>query len=216
MRILIVVFAILLIYFDCLGQSKNYVITATGDSLYGKIKLKNGIFTIISSSGKQEINADNIRKVYSDNFKGTAVVHCILQLYTDNISELELGFMPLKQKDTVMVLKEIYTTDKINLYFGTDDLKSQYYFYKTPADPSPVQLVVRYYLDGGLGSYSSNRAAYRGEKSRIHIEVDKGYVNQLKNIMGDCEMISEATWELLDYRDYSLKNLIKKYNSYCD
>ncbi len=213
MRILVVA---LLISFNGLAQSKNYIITSKGDSLYGKIKLKNGIFTITNLSGIQQINADNVRNIYSDNFKGNTVLHCILQLYTDNISELELGFVPLKQRDTVMVLKEIYTTDKMNLYFGTDDLRTQYYFYKRPADPLPVQLVVRYYLDGGLNSYSRNIAAYRGEKSRIHIEVDKGYVNQLKNIMSDCEMISEATWELLDYRDYSLKNLIKKYNSYCD
>jgi len=73
-------------------------------------------------------------------------------------------------------------------------------------------LVVRYYLGGGLTSYNSNPAAYRGEKSRVHVEENRGYVNQLKSVMADCPSISEAMWDLLNYRDYSFKALIKKYN----
>ncbi len=212
MRIAIFV-AALLITFTTSAQTKSFVITHTGDSLFGAVKLKNGFFIITSPGNRKEINADNISRVYAEQFKGNVVVHCNLHLYNDNISELDLGYLPVKEIDTVMVLKEVYSSGKMNLYFGTDDLKTQYYFYKTPTDPAPVQLVVRYYLDGGLTSYSNNRAAYRGEKSRIHIEVDRCYVNQLKAAMGDCETISQTTWDLLDYRVYSLKNLIKKYNS---
>jgi hypothetical protein len=194
------------------AQSKNFIITNNGDSLFGKIKLQHKVFTISGPDGPMQINADNVKKVYADNFRGNTVVHCRLYLYTDNLSELDMGYAPTTDIDTVMVLKEIYTTEKMNLYFGTDNLKSQYYFYKTPADTVPIQLVVRYYLGGGLNSYALNPAANRGEKSRIHIEENKGYVNQLKKAMGDCEAISETTWELLHYRDYSFKNLIKKYN----
>jgi hypothetical protein len=203
------IFITVLASFKSLGQSKNFLVTTTGDSLYGEIKLKNGSFII---NNKKEISADEVTNVYADNFKGTNVVHCNLYLYTDNITDLELGFMSRKVIDTVMVLKEIYTTNKMNLYFGTDNLKSQYYFYKTPLNPKPIQLVVRYYLDGGLTSYAIDRAAYRGEKSRIHVEEDRAFVNQLKAIMGNCENITSSTWDLLDYRVYSLKNLIKKYN----
>ncbi|WP_462254868.1 hypothetical protein [Ferruginibacter sp.] len=212
MRI-VFLFSFVLISFTVSGQTKNYLVTDTGDSLYGEIKLRNGVFLISGKNGENQINADNVRKIYDKKFKGTIVLHCNLNLYSDNLSDLELGYMPIKQKDTVMVLKEIYTTEKMNLYFGTDDLKTQYYFYKTPSDALPVQLVVRYFLSGGLDSYYNNRAGYGGEKSRIHIEIDKGYVNQLKNAMGNCNTISETAWELLDYRDYSFKKLIKQYNN---
>ena len=75
-----------------------------------------------------------------------------------------------------------------------------------------MQLVIRYYLKGGLANYDNDRSRYRGDKSKLMIEEDKGYVNQLRAIMGDCKKIPETMWELLSYRDYSLKNVIKKYN----
>ncbi len=198
------------------AKTQNFIITHNGDSLFGNIKLQHKIFTVYNSAGKKEIIADNVKQVHADNFKGTAVVHCNLYQYNDNISDLDIGYASLKDIDTVMVLKEIYTSEKMNLYFGTDDLKTQYYFYKTPADLVPVQLVVRFYLSGGPNTFALNGAQNRGEKSRMHIEESKGYVNQLKKIMGDCSNnIPETTWDLLHYRDYSFKNLIKKYNE-CD
>lgn len=45
-----------------------------------------------------------------------------------------------------------------------------------------------------------------------HVVVQKGYINQLRFIMGDCKKISDEEWEMLDYRIYSLKALIKRYN----
>jgi hypothetical protein len=206
-------FYVLFISFICVAQPKNYLITATGDSLYGKINLRGNLFTVENTSFVKEISVDDVRKIHCNTIKGSTVVHCMLHLYSDNIYDLELDYIPMTRKDTVMVLKEIYTTDKMNLYFGTDNARVQYYFYKTPADPVPVQLVVRYYLGGGLTSFTRNPADSRGEKSRMHIEVDKGYVNQLKNVMSDCETISAEVWELLDYRDYSFKKLIRKYNN---
>ncbi|NOT92229.1 hypothetical protein [Ferruginibacter sp.] len=209
----IIFFTAVVISLNCLGQSKNYLVTSAGDSLFGNIKLKNGVFIVTNTTGIKEINADEVRWLNGDNFRGNVVVHCNLHLYNDNLYDLELGRISRVQMDTIMVLKEVYTTNKMNLYFGTDDYKTQYYFYKTPSDPLPVQLVVKYSLEGGLSSYLNNRPAYPAEKSRVHIEVEKSYVNQLKAVMGDCDMIPEATWELLDYRVYSLKKLIKKYNS---
>jgi hypothetical protein len=123
-----------------------------------------------------------------------------------------MDWTDLSSLDTVLVLEEVYTTPKINLYYGTDKFKRQYYFYQTPLDSLPVQLVVRYHLGGGLNSYAINPAANRGEKSRIHIEEDKGYVNQLRAIMIACNKIPDGMWEILSYRIYSLKKLIKKYN----
>jgi hypothetical protein len=201
--------------FTVVAQKKDFLVTSSGDSLYGQIRLQGKSFSIHTSNGETIIAAGNVRKVHASNFKGTTVVRCRLHLYSDNIAEMQLGYTPIRETDTVMVLKEIYSTEKMNLYFGTDNLKTHYYFYKTPQNEVPLQLVVRYHLDGGFSSYSSNTAAYRGEKSRMHIEEDKGYINQLRFLMKDCDAIEEAVWDVLQYRSYSLKNLIKKYNE-CD
>lgn len=198
--------------YTVVAQKKDFLITSSGDSVYGQIRLLGKNFIVYSSKGERKIAAANVRTVHASNFKGTIVVRCRLHLYSDNIAEMQLGYTPIKETDTVMVLKEIYSTEKMNLYFGTDNLKTHYYFYKTPQNEEPLQLVVRYHLDGGFSSYSSNTAAYRGEKSRMHIEEDKGYINQLKFLMKDCDSIEEAVWDVLQYRSYSLKNLIKKYN----
>ena len=72
--------------------------------------------------------------------------------------------------------------------------------------------MVRYYLGGGLTAYNNDPGNNRSERSRVHIEEDKGYVNQLRAIMGQCNKIPEAMWENLSYRIYSLKAVIKKYN----
>ena len=98
------------------------------------------------------------------------------------------------------------------MYYVQNNFKLPFYFYKTPTDPKPIQLVIRYYLAGGLANYDNDRARYRGDKSRVTLVEDKGYVNQLHAIMGDCKKIPETMWELLSYRDYSLKKVIKKYN----
>lgn len=198
--------------YTVVAQKKDFLVTSSGDSVYGQIRLLGKTFVVYGNNGEKKITAANVRTVHASNFKGTTVVRCHLQLYSDNIAEMQLGYTPVKETDTVMVLKEIYSTEKMNLYFGTDNLKTHYYFYKTPQNEEPLQLVVRYHLDGGFSSYNSNTAAYRGEKSRMHIEEDKGFINQLKFLMKDCDSIKEAVWDVLQYRSYSLKNLIKKYN----
>lgn len=197
------------------AQRKEFLVTNERDTVFGTVTLKGKFFTVNTGKEEKIFAADNVYKAHTTTLKGTTVVHCRLQLYSDNIVEMELGSTPVKEADTIMVLKEIFSSPKMNLYHGTDNLKSQYYFYKTPADEKPVQLVVRYHLDGGAGAYSYNTPLYRGDRSKMHIEEDKGYVNQLRFIMKDCTSISEGTWEVLQYRSYSLKNLIRKYNE-CD
>jgi len=204
-------FASLLLTIIGFSQNSSYLIKVNGDTVRGDIKLKNKIF-YINGNTPVELNADEVKIIKSNNYKGNTVVHCNLQLYTDNLDELELDWMKKEITDTVMILDEIYSTPKINLYFVQNVFKSNFYFYKTPSDPFPVQLVIRYYLQGGLANYTNDRANYRGDKSKLNIAEDKGYVNQLYAIMGDCKNIPETMWEILSYRDYSLKQLIKKYN----
>ena len=213
MRFLFLI-AVVFVSLSVLGQNRDYLIKTNGDTLKGSIQLIGKIFYVSNPvSVKTAVNADEVKKIKSVNYRGSTVVHCALQVYTDNLDELELDWIKREVTDTVMILEEIISTPKINLYFGQSNIKTHFYFYKIPSDPFPVQLVVRYFLQGGLDNYTNDRAKYRGDKSKVNIVEDKGYVNQLHAIMGDCDKIPETMWEILNYRDYSLKKLIKRYNS---
>jgi hypothetical protein len=193
------------------SQKGDYLIKNNGDTVWGDIKLKDKIF-YVNGASQAAIKADDVTRIKSENYKGNIVVHCNLQTYTDNLGDLEIDYIQKGVTDTVLILDEIYTTPKINLYHGINNFRTQFYFYKTPTDPKPVQLVIRYFLQGGLANYNDDRARYRGDRSKVQIVEDKGYVNQLHAIMGDCKKIPYTMWELLSYRDYSLKQVIKKYN----
>lgn len=193
------------------SQKRDYLVKNNGDTIWGDIKLNNKIF-YVKNTTLQEIDAQEVNKVNSSNFKGSVVLRCTLLLYADNLADLELDYIKKGAIDTVMILDEIYSTPKMNLYYAVNDFKIPFYFYKTPSDAKPVQLVIRYYLQGGLANYNDDRARYRGDKSKVGIAEDKGYVNQLHAIMGDCKKIPDAMWELLSYRDYSFKQIIKRYN----
>ncbi|MEP7239213.1 MAG: hypothetical protein ABI685_15140, partial [Ferruginibacter sp.] len=209
MKILSFIFT-LAISSTCMGQKNEYLVKVNGDTIWGSIQLKSNIFKVTGKDTEELISAGEVNKIKSKKYKGNTVVQCRLELYSDDYYALEFSYVKLIHADTVMILNKIYSTPKIDLYFGTDEIKTPFYFYKTPSDPFPVQLVVRYHLDGGLNNYYSNRGRYAGDKSKVLILEDKGFVNQLRFIMDDCKDIPESTWELLAYRDYSLKQLLKK------
>lgn len=193
------------------GQQTDYLVKHTGDSLFGNILFKNSRFLVTNGAGvTTEYPAAEVRKVQSKNVKHNIVVPCNLHFYSDNIQEMQVKNYKTSDRDTVLILDEIYSTPRMNLYWGTDEFGSQYYFYKTPADPLPIQLFIKYYLSGDLGN--SLTLMVSQSSGSAHMEVQKGYVNQLRLIMGDCKKISDGEWEALDYRGYSLKSLIKKYN----
>lgn len=192
-------------------QNEDYLVKTNGDTIRGSIELKNKTFEI-SGPAKEYVNAPDVKTIKSKKYNGETVVPCTLQLYTDNMHLLEFGYDAQGHVDTVMILKKIFSSPKMDLYFGKDKYKSQYYFYQTPSDSLPVQLVIRYHLDGGLDNYGKDPGKYSGSSSAVFLTEDKGYVNQLHFFMGDCKKINDAMWELLSYRDYSLIELIKKYN----
>lgn len=194
-----------------LCQKSDYLVKNSGDTVWGEIRLKHKIF-YVAGNPASEIKAAEVNKVKSSRYKGNTVVLCNLLTYTDNLTDLDIDFINKGSIDTVLILDEIYATPKINLYYATDNMKTPFYFYKTPSDPQPLQLVIRYFLQGGLDNYNNDRARYMGVRSRVQIAEDKGYVNQLYAIMSDCKKITSSMWELLSYRDYSLKKIIKKYN----
>lgn len=202
-------FAALAVSITGLGQKKDYLIKSNGDTLWGSFKLKNRAFY----TGGTEVKASEVRGIKSEYYKGTVVVPCKLVLYSDNIDDYDQDYIRREHVDTIMILDEIMTTPKINLYYGVNSFKIPFYFYKTPSDSLPVQLVIRYFLQGGLSSYGNDPVRYGvGQRAEKNIVEDKGYVNQLYAIMGGCKKISPGVWELLSYREYSFKEVIRKYN----
>lgn len=208
---LLFAFASVFISTTALCQKSDYLIKNSGDTIWGEIKLKNKVF-YIGDTSVTAVKAADVHWVKSKKYKGNTVVLCNLLTYSDNLSDLDIDFVNKGSVDTVLILDEIYATKKINLYYVTDNMKTPFYFYKTPSDPKPLQLVIRYYLQGGLDNYNNDRGRYMGVRSKVQIAEDKGYVNQLYSIMGGCKKIPQSMWELLSYRDYSLKQIIKKYN----
>lgn len=195
-------------------QQREYLVKISGDTIWGNIKLKNKVF-YITGQNSFVIKAEDVSRIRSYNYKGSVVFSGDLLTYSDNLYDLELDYFKKGITDTVLILEEIYASPKINLYYGTNDFKLPFYFYKTPSGLKPIQLVVHYYLQGGSGNYSKDPGKYPVTKGAIVIAEDKGYVNQLHAIMGDCKNISQGMWELLCYRGYSFKQIIKKYNA-CD
>jgi len=196
---------------SCFSQKGDYLVKNNGDTIWGDVKLKKNVFYVTGTTDA-EINAEDVNKIKSSNYNGNTVVVCSLDLYTDNLASVELDYIAKGKIDTVLILNEIYSTPKINLYFVRSDFKVPFYFYKTPTDRKPVQLIIHYSLHGGYTSYGNDPGKYSGDNGRLQLVENKAYVNQLRAIMGGCKKIPDTMWELLSYRDYSLKQLIKKYN----
>lgn len=204
--------AIILIPCCSICQNKDYIVKTNGDTLWGNIKLKNKIF-YVSGADVTEVSGNDVRKIKSGNYKGNTVVPCKLVTYTDDLESLHLYYAKDESVDTIMILDEIMTTPKINLYYGVSNFRTPYYFYKTPADSLPVQLIIRFLLQGGFSNdYKESMTYGVNNPANINLYQDKAYANQLYGIMGDCKKIPEGMWSVLAYREYSFKQLIKRYN----
>ena len=204
-------FMFLILAIAASGQEKDYLVKHQGDTLYGNIHLQDGQFIVENkNTGRTSMPATEVQKVFSENIKGHIVVYGKLHQYTDDISELQFYNYDAKDRDTLMILNEVYSSPKMNLYWGVDNFKRQYYFYKTPTDPLPIQLYINYTLAGGMTA--ATEKGLIGDNARVHVQVQKGFANQLRLIMGDCKKITDGDWDLLDYREYSLRSVIKKFN----
>src|SRR5258705_9316779 len=87
------------------SQKRDYLIKNNGDTIWGDITLKNKVFYVKGTSATG-IQAEDIAKIKSRNFKGNTVVHCNLQTYTDDLTDLEIDFMQKGSTDTVLILDE--------------------------------------------------------------------------------------------------------------
>lgn len=193
------------------AQKQDFLVKINGDTVFGNIRFQVDRFLVENNRGKNdEFIASEVRQVWSKQVRNNIVVPCNLHYYSDNIQDMQVKNYRTSDRDTVMILEEIYTTPKMNLYWGTDIFGSQYYFYKTPGDKLPVQLFVKYYLSSDNGETLTLMMSTA--TAALHVVEQKGYVNQLRLIMGNCKKISEGEWDNLDYRNYSLKNLVRKFN----
>jgi hypothetical protein len=137
-------------------------------------------------------------------------------LYNDNITELNSNsYTGGKICDTVMVLKETYNTPKMILFEAPDKERVMYYFIKKPGDPVPVQLAVGYEASKAHMRITGHLIAdsvVNTDRGVGIIREQRFYVDQIRFAMADCDKITEDDLNMLTYRGYSFKKIIKRYN----
>lgn len=203
-------FVILLVSFNCFSQAKEYIVLKnTGDTLYGEISYSYNYFKVSAPPGSEvKYHAKEVAAVKSGRHKGK-VVYYPLYPYNENIDDLSRDNFNSVSYDTTLVLKDVYLTSRMNLYFATDNYKTQYYFVQKYTDSTPVQLRILYRMN-----YGTTGEPFRHQVSRTRIIEHKIFIGQLKILMSDC-YIDDAYWDTIDYRSYSLKKIIKLYNKGC-
>ncbi|MFZ4769006.1 MAG: hypothetical protein ACOYLO_02415 [Ferruginibacter sp.] len=199
----------LLFTFSSLAQKSDYLLTNTGDSLYGSIQLNKNYFTVTTPENESHsIHAGKVKQINSLHYKGTIFYGSLLpyddDLYYNNLSSATDRF------DTVLVLKTIYKSPKIDLLQGYDKLKRIYYFVQKPTDIAATQMLVNYQIQ--IIENPGGPVLVQTIKGGIKLQQIKIYTVQLKNMMADCVSIKEQEWEAMDYRSYSFIRIIKLYN----
>jgi len=95
------------------------------------------------------------------------------------------------------------------LYEATDKDRAVYHFVKKPKDAKPLQLMVAYFT---MHDVPRDQRLYRNDRIHSTLNQQKIYIDQLKGLMADCNKITPEDYVDMDYRNYSFKKIIKKYN----
>lgn len=190
------------------GYSQDFLVTHKGDTLRGNIKIINKqIFVTQPGEAPDFLDADEVAYLSTGKHEGL-VIHCGLIIYSDKIDVVQKwNFNGGGVSDTVLVLKEIFSTPRMNLYEVFDKDRTVHYFVKKPTDSLPVQMMVHYFVEGN-GDYSSSR----NNAMLSMITQQRIYADQLRVLMADCPKINQDDLEMLDYRSYSFKKIIRRYN----
>lgn len=191
------------------AQKKDGLVMNNGDTVFCNYAIK-GNFISVKPPGSESrlIDTREVQSVFNGNDNRT-VLFLKLETFSDNPDEI---FDPLSKNrseyDTTLLLSEVYSTAKIKLYSAYDKRKVAYYFVKKTLESKPVQLLIRYTVYyarvGELIPWGSP-----------NLTIHRIYIDQLKGIMADCPGLTAGDFEVVDYRDYSLKKIIKKYNKRC-
>lgn len=108
--------------FSIFAQTPGFVVTQSGDSLYGNISCKNYLFYIEKANGQLDyIHATNALSVKNKKLQG--------RVYYGSISQFDNDINPVREKaddkviDTALVLKTVFANEYMTLFEGVDHYK---------------------------------------------------------------------------------------------
>ena len=187
------------------ARSQDFLVKHSGDTLRGNIQFSGKTISVLQPNGTNTTYfADDIEYINTPRLKGT-VLHCGLIIYSDNIDVVQKwNFDGGGVSDTVLILKEVFTTPKMKLFQVIDKDGVMHYFIKKPVDSLPVQMIVHYFIEGNRDGRNDAMVSFLTQQ-RI-------YADQLRVIISDCNKVTENDLEMMDYRIYSFKKIIKQYN----
>jgi hypothetical protein len=188
------------------SQSFNdFVVLHNGDSLLGNINFtKQAVLVFDSLDNASSIPYNEVQSAKLGDKYGRLFYGRMLY-YND---ALEDDYVSKAMTDTALIAKLIYNSPKMNLYEAYDALNKIHYMVSKPQDTLLTLLIVNYAITASKGYISTPNY---DKKRQIEI---KYYINQLKQLFGDCEKL-KWFYESLTYRSYSFKQIIKVYNKKC-
>jgi hypothetical protein len=197
------------IFQNAVAQNAEGLVMNNGDTVFCEYILKGNFISVKNAgSAARLVDTREVQSVFSNNNKYT-VLFLKLETFSDNPDEI---FDPVSKNrseyDTTLLLSELYSTPKLKLYSATDKRRVKYYFVKKPQDNQPAQLLIRY-------------SVYYAKIGEVitwgspNLTIQRIYIDQLKGLMADCTRLTAGDFDVVDYRDYSLKKIIKKYSKRC-
>lgn len=201
----------LLFSITAIAQSKEYIVKQDGDTVTGAVKIFAKQINIIRLTDTIIVNSEEVRFFVKNNIAKT-VLRLMLYGYTDNIEEAQSTSYRDPVYDTTILLTSIINGENLNLFSGKDKRKVIYFFVQRPEDSIPVQLL---YSVGGNMPEKSSWSSLSRYLYVNYITHHRIFENQLYDMTGDCEYITEGNLRTLDYRESSLKTFIKRYNQKC-
>lgn len=210
MKTVATLFALLfnILFFSVSAQHPGYLISQEGDTLRGNISYERNQFFIEHAGRVDSFPTKNLAKVKYKKMSG--------RIYYGSLYQYDNDINPVREKaddkkiDTSLVLKTVFSNEKMTLLEGIDHYKSIYYFIEKKGDSIPTQMMVSYRIKTVTNASVANLDA-----NVKHIQI-KTYIAQLKNMMADCKNLQQYDWDSMDYRSYSFKSVIKWYTKKCN
>lgn len=190
-------------------KAQDHIIKNDGDTVWGKLKTEAKFIFVENGSGMLQFNSEDIAYVVQKG-KSRIPLRLILLGYTDNIDVVQEPSYSDPVYDTTVLLNEIVTGPKMNLYTAKDKRGIDYYFVKRPVDEVAIQLL--YKVGGGMPDKKNWSRHYQFVN---YISKYTIFADQLRELTEDCPAISDLELSNLVYQEYSLKKIVKKYNKKC-
>jgi len=209
MKIILVILC-LFFFFSSFSQPSEYIILHKGDTVSGKVKILTKKINIIKSTGDTAVyNSADVWLYVKDKTRKT-VLQCILYGYSENIEEIQTPNYVDPVYDTTILLNQIITEGRMNLFSATDKSGVVYFFVQGLRDSVPIQLL--YVVGGHMPEKENWGELYAAVNYINHYRI---FENQLRELTQDCDYMKEGDFVMLDYLESSLKKFIKRYNKMC-